>query len=117
MSVLDGINLCVLQLSLLILDLSFWFSDDTSLGTSLHGRPESSDFEEAFCKSHQSDESSNITDMRNTAPTRSAVQYNVEVLDFGPTPFTGEPRPQLDQAWSNILRRKCRQKSSIRSRA
>ncbi|KAK4195845.1 hypothetical protein QBC40DRAFT_314971 [Triangularia verruculosa] len=40
------------------------------------------------------------------SPADSAVRYQVyqDKYDEGPTPFSGEPRPQLDNAWSKLLR-------------
>lgn len=40
------------------------------------------------------------------SPARSSIQYVVVESSHepGPSPFTGEPRLELDQAWSNLLR-------------
>ncbi|GAD97500.1 hypothetical protein AN7265.2 [Paecilomyces variotii No. 5] len=39
-------------------------------------------------------------------PAQSALQYKVENLSSGPgpNPFAGEPRPETDEAWSDLLR-------------
>ena len=45
----------------------------------------------------------------NTAPARDAVHYETVTFDgyfVIESPFTGEPRPELDDAWHNLLRSK-----------
>ncbi|KAL9107050.1 MAG: hypothetical protein Q9227_007996 [Pyrenula ochraceoflavens] len=46
-------------------------------------------------------------------PARSALRYKVEELPWGHVagPYTGEPRPEVDRAWSNLL--KCEAPSSM----
>ncbi|KAI0189057.1 hypothetical protein F4808DRAFT_454100 [Astrocystis sublimbata] len=47
----------------------------------------------------------NESDLKRTfSPAQSAIEYKVELLGYGSSPFVGEPRYELDQAWSNLLR-------------
>ncbi|KAI0910067.1 hypothetical protein F4823DRAFT_387654 [Ustulina deusta] len=82
---LNGI-LCVFQLVLLILNLAF-LSNGNKWNKVFPVSPfDDSTFETAF------------------SPAQSAIQYRVEVLGYESSPFIGEPRPELDQAWSRLLR-------------
>ncbi|KAK4504788.1 hypothetical protein PRZ48_002750 [Zasmidium cellare] len=48
---------------------------------------------------------STFIDQRTAAPATSAVPYEVKSIDvYEPSNFTGEPRHELDVAWSNLLR-------------
>ncbi|KAI2637706.1 hypothetical protein GGS26DRAFT_544846 [Hypomontagnella submonticulosa] len=39
------------------------------------------------------------------SPAESAIRYTVEIHSTSdPSPFTGPPRPEVDQAWSHLLR-------------
>lgn len=40
------------------------------------------------------------------APARSSLEYSIRKIDTHPkdSVFAGEPRPELDQAWSKLLR-------------
>ncbi|KAF2229936.1 hypothetical protein EV356DRAFT_367735 [Viridothelium virens] len=40
------------------------------------------------------------------SPAQTAVQYTVKDLNWGrvASPYTGEPRPEVDQAWSRLLK-------------
>ncbi|KAI1771727.1 hypothetical protein F4818DRAFT_445058 [Hypoxylon cercidicola] len=40
------------------------------------------------------------------SPAESAIRYTVEELEYAqtPSPFVGKPRPELDRAWSQLLR-------------
>lgn len=39
-----------------------------------------------------------------TAPARTALHYTIDDTSSNQSPFVGEPRPELDAAWSNLLR-------------
>ncbi|KAK3997971.1 hypothetical protein QBC44DRAFT_392406 [Cladorrhinum sp. PSN332] len=46
-------------------------------------------------------------DDKTFSPVRSAVRYNVQEFQYNHghlNPFSGEPRPEFDQAWSKLLR-------------
>ncbi|KAF3026649.1 hypothetical protein E8E14_014518 [Neopestalotiopsis sp. 37M] len=38
------------------------------------------------------------------SPARHALRYTVEQSNTSPSPFVGEPGPEVDQAWSHLLR-------------
>lgn len=45
------------------------------------------------------------TNSFHTAPATSAIPYKAEKIDvYEPSPFNGEPRHEVDVAWSNLLR-------------
>ncbi|KAI1656177.1 hypothetical protein F4813DRAFT_136605 [Daldinia decipiens] len=51
--------------------------------------------------------SDNVSSARTFTPAESALRHiTVEEDDYeqGPSPYTGDPSPELDQAWSRLLR-------------
>ncbi|KUI67901.1 hypothetical protein VM1G_03125 [Cytospora mali] len=79
--------LFIVQLALLTLNLTlFW--QNTTASHDEHDASLGDVFESAF------------------SPVRTAVQFKVEEPNPAPmpNPFFGEPRPEVDQAWSDLLR-------------
>ncbi|KAK0609935.1 hypothetical protein B0T17DRAFT_629454 [Bombardia bombarda] len=82
---INGI-LCFLQLILFIFNVGFFLTGKPLVPSRSNLNGKEQDFEKAF------------------SPARSAIEYSVEVLGYENSPFTGEPRPELDEAWSDLLR-------------
>ncbi|KAI0186505.1 hypothetical protein EV127DRAFT_371071 [Xylaria flabelliformis] len=82
---LNGV-ICIFQLLLLTFNLISLRDGDCSAISHLSNGFSDSGFELAF------------------SPAESAIQYKIQHLGFESSPFTGEPRPELDQAWSRLLR-------------
>ncbi|KAI1387153.1 uncharacterized protein F4822DRAFT_429914 [Hypoxylon trugodes] len=81
--------LLVVQLLLFVLNVVFLISNIT------------------YLRARNDTVSSNASSMRAFSPAESALEYIiVEEDNYGhhQSPYTGEPRPEVDQAWSHLLR-------------
>ncbi|KAI1809103.1 hypothetical protein GGS20DRAFT_573519 [Poronia punctata] len=84
MNCINGI-ICVFHVGMLIGNIILLFKAKKGIAARFHDRL-------------------NDWDERAFSPAQSSVRYHVQFLGQGTSQFIGEPRPELDQAWSHLLR-------------